>query len=360
MTRRSLLLLGVLMLAAAGLVLQQARSSGSGYEIHVKRARIIRGNFDFIPEHWLEPKLLQLRNEENFSELSSLNQTDHFIKLCHWVHEQWDRSVPDPYPPANAIDILREIRSGRTGGFCGQYAYVLADVLKSMGYFCVRYVELWSRKRGSHFVVEAWNDEHEKWMILDADQDLFYSQEDGVPANALEVREALDSKRRVEARSCAPGHHSMGRRHMEYYAHFAVSLRSDLMRQTRPPTVADRFESFLFFRDQRTDLQTFNGRIPYRLVSRRVEDIYFDCNCVRVTHEPGASPEVLRFCFTTLGSVPNFLGFAIKMGEKASWTRIGGNEIVVEIDDLPLSFSVAAVNFADKRGCVNTVVIRSR
>jgi len=105
-----------------------------------------KSNFHFIPEHWKESKLRQLRDAEGFKDILHQGQLDLFLKLCDWTHRQWKTSVPDPYPLSNAIDILADIRSGKTGGFCGQYAYVLADVLKAMGFFAVRYVELWSGK----------------------------------------------------------------------------------------------------------------------------------------------------------------------------------------------------------------------
>jgi len=358
MTRRTLILLVLLIAAAATLWWVRLSPDGGDFNVEVPINSIRHSNFEFIPEHWAEPQLRQLRDQEDYADFSAKDTTELFLKLCHWVHSQWERSVPDPYPRANALDILSEIRAGRTGGFCGQYAYVLADVLKSMGFFAVRYVELWGRRAQSHFVVEAWNDDLGKWMVLDPDQDLVYYREDGVPANALEVRSGLLEKRKITAQSAAPGNRALGQRHMNFYAHFAVSLRSDFMRSDRPPTVKDRFDSFLFFRDDLTDLATFKGRIPYSLVTRRVSDIYFDCNAVRMEWSRLSSRDSLRFRFFTEGSAPNFQAFGVRLGNRTQWIPIQGNEMVVDVDELPVTFSVAAINRAGRRGRVSRVDIR--
>lgn len=349
----------IALLPLAALVLWLAFGAGSeeGFVVDCSPNTILRGNFPLITEHWDEPQLHQLRSREDFASITAGDTTGLFLKLCHWVHGQWERSIPDPYPRANALEILKEIRAGRTGGFCGQYAYVLADVLKSLGFFCVRYVELWGLRRESHFVVEAWNSELGKWMILDPDQDLAYFRADGIPANAMEVRSGLFGKQVVSARSAAPGHSSLGRRFMKYYAHFAVSLRSDLMRSPRPPTVKDRFRDFLFFQDDRTDLSTFQGGIPYSLVTRRVEDLYFDCNSLRMEWERVPQRRALRFRFFTDGSTPNFMAFQLKPGASADWITLGNDEMLVDITDLPLSFEAAPVNRAGRRGRVSRVVV---
>ena len=328
------------------------------FVVDVEANTIVRGNFSLLTEHWDEPQLHALRSREDFSSITAKDNTELFLKLCHWVHGQWERSVPDPYPRANALEILREIRAGRTGGFCGQYAYVLADVLKSLGFFCVRYVELWGFRRQSHFVVEAWNDELAKWMVLDPDQDLAYFRADGVPADAKEIRSGLYGEIDVNARSAAPGHSSLGHRFIEYYAHFAVSLRSDLMRSSRPPTVTDRFRDFLFFQDDRTDLSTFGGRIPYSLITRRVEDVYFDCNALRMEWERVPERRALRFRFFTDGSTPHFMAIQLQPGGRSDWITLGNDEMVVDVDDLPISFAAAPLNRAGRRGRVSRVVIR--
>lgn len=328
--------------------------------VEIKRQQIRKSNFHFIYEHWKEARLFELAENEDFKDLKGENQLDYFLKLCHWVHSQWERSVPDPYPLSNAVDILRDIRSGKTGGFCGQYAYVLADVLKSMGYFAVRYVELWADDGESHFVVEAWSDQFEKWIILDADHDIFYEDvKTGAPLNAYEIRQSLLGEREVRAAAALPPHPSLGRKKVKLYANFAVSLRSDLMRHATPLTVQDRFQMFLFFKDRHTQ-PSFMGqgrKIPYALITGRIEDLYFDCNGVRVEYKVAGDREVVSLKFFTDQSMPNFLGFSVSLDGGRSWSFIDGHRFDIKRTDKISHLQVAPVNMYHRRGCINEVEI---
>ncbi len=326
--------------------------------VEVQKDSIVTGNFDFIYEHWKEEKLFALRDAEDYKDLDAANQFDMYVMLCHWTHSQWKHSVPDPYPLSNGIDILSDIRSGKTGGFCGQYSYVLADVLKSMGFFSVRYVELWSNQNTSHFVVEAWLDSHKKWIVLDADQDIYYEDaETNIPLNAYEIREGLfgDALRKVVARSTVAPHENLGPKKIELYANFAVSLRSDLMRHSKPLSVQDRFLMFLFYKDQYTN-ERFLGtgmKIPYIHITTRLEDLYFDRNWARVEYEVVDNGNSVILSFYNDGSMPNFKGFAVSVDNGKSWDRIQGNLFKANKKDGISTVLVAPVNMYDRFGCVN-------
>lgn len=322
----------------------------TGIRVDVSSVNARKSNFHFIPEHWKEPKLRQLRQDENFKDLQFRDQLDLFLKLCNWTHGQWPISIPAPYPLCNAVDILADIRSAKTGGFCGQYAYVLADVLKSMGFFSVRYVELWSSSGESHFVVEAWSDQFGKWMILDPAENFYYVRiESGLPANALEVRSALLQGGGVTARSASEPRSDRGTHKMYLYANFAVSMRSDLMRLPKPLTIGDRFEMFLFFKDGKTDPAAFNGTIPYSHVTSRIEDIYFDCNYVRVEHQIDKKQKRVTLTFSTEGSMFNFDRFAMSPDSGKSW-RPCSDTLSLQLTKKASLLWVAPVNMAGRFG----------
>jgi hypothetical protein len=286
-------------------------------EVTAERTAIVRGNFDFIPEHWKEPRLRELFLGETFREITAPGELDLFLAGCDWTHRQWPKGRPEPYPPCNAVDILREIRAGRTGGFCGQYAYVLADVLKASGFFAVRYVELTREDGEGHFVVEAWSDEHAKWMVLDPAYNLWYRLAgSGAPASALEVREALLGGPAVEPVAARGALDPEAGALAPYYRNVAVSLRSDLMRSGRPLTNQDRLDMFLFFRDARTG-KPFGGKVPYRNVTGRREDIAYDCNMARV--EVQRAPGRVTLGFRTDGSMPNFKEFRVRTDPAGEW-----------------------------------------
>ncbi len=328
--------------------------------VDISRQQIVKSNYDFIFEHWKEEKLFQLIEAEDYRDLKAANQFEYFLMLCTWVHNQWERSLPDPYPLSNAVDILRDIRSGKTGGFCGQYTYVLADVLKSLGYFAVRYVELWSKDRESHFVVEVWSDWYEKWIVLDADHNIYYEiLESKIPANAYEVHQALFRKVKITARSVENPHTDLGDKKIHLYANFAVSLRSDLMRHTKPLTVQDRFQMFLFFKDEHTGSQLFDRGIPYLHVSSRIEDFYFDCNCARASYSVSSDKRSVKIELFTDNSMPNFKCFALSKDTGKTWQQFNGSTFVIQKKKgKDYLLWAAPVNMYERLGCLTRIKIQ--
>jgi hypothetical protein len=329
-------------------------------KIEIKKHQFNRSNFHFIHEHWKEEKLKYLRNNEDFIQISEANQFKYFLKLCDWVHRQWERSVPDPYPLSNAIDILRDIRSKKTGGFCGQYAYVLADVFKSLGYFNVRYVELWSNKRRnkSHFVVEIWSDMYEKWVILDPDNNIYYEiKNTAIPANAFEIRKFIFGGEKVRLCPVTQSKPINEEEQIELYANFAVSLRSDLMRHKKPLTVNDRFQMFLFYKDQNTNQSLFEEKIPYSHITERKEDLYYDCNYVRVTYSIKSHNGETTLFFFTDGSMPNFKAFSFSRNLGETWHSLNGNFLTIKKSDLPVNILVVPINMYNRPGCTNVIDI---
>ncbi len=310
---------------------------------------IIKSNYSFIYEHWKEEGLRRLFDRENYKDIKAESQFDLFIKLCDWTHSQWEHSIPDPYPLSNALDILDDIRSGKTGGFCGQYSYVLADVLKSLGFFAVRYVEISDRSGNSHFVVEAWCDQFEKWVILDPDRNVFYRLQDSVtPANAVEIHRAYLENGDISEVDIGTGEVRAKPGSMSLYYNFAVSMRSDLIRHRKPLTIQDRLDMFLFYRDEgRNDVP------PYRNVTSRLNDIYFDCNKVRIEWEEGEDGKSVILSFFTDQSMPNFSSFMVSSDNGKNWRLSEGTESITG----SCCIQVKPVNAAGRPGCVNYAVV---
>ncbi|GAK59710.1 hypothetical protein U27_06695 [Candidatus Vecturithrix granuli] len=330
--------------------------------VSIEKNFVITSNFDFIHEHWKEEKLSQLRTQESYATITATTQFDYFLQLCHWVHQQWEWSEPDPYPLSNALDILADIRAKKTGGFCGQYAYVFADVLKSIGFFDVRYIELWSPTGKSHFSVEVWSDQYEKWIMLDPDQALYYELADSkIPANAYEIRESLlnpafkVNERPVHAQTPIAHHVTK-----DVYANFAVSLRSDLLRHTKPLTVQDRFDMFLFYQDQHTQTSAFQqvgDKIPYRHITTRKEDIYYDCNRVRIEYSIDTSLPGVVLEFFTEQSMANFKGFIVSVDQGKTWKYSPYQYLLTGQHD-EYEVWVRPVNMFDRHGITTKAYIR--
>ncbi len=327
-------------------------------EVIIDNNFIVKSNYSFIYEHWKEEKLFKLYELEDYKKIKAKSEFEYFIKLAEWVNAQWKSSIPDPYPLSNAIDILSKIRAGKTGGFCGQYAYVYADVLKSLGFFSVRYVELWGKDGKSHFTVEVWSNQYGKWVIVDPHQAVYYIVErTGEPANAYEIRKSLYGKDFIVLEKHFGNKKIKERIKRSVYSNFAVSLRSDLMRHTKPLTLKDRFDMFLFYKDNHTELKAFKrfgGKIPYRHITERLQDIYYDCNKVRVEYR--IKKDEVDFYFYTDSSVSNFKGFVVSYNNGKEWFDVSYN-ITIKKNYGINEFIVAPINMYGVLGVKKRVKI---
>jgi len=130
--------------------------------------------------------LASFRRSENLDEVvrGAGSDEERARKLLHWTRSQFEPGRPDPYPPPNAMKTLSEIRAGRTGGFCAQYAFVLVQALQSFGK-PARVVTI-----EEHEVVETWLADQGRWIMLDPLFDLQVIDRDGRSLSAIEIRNA--------------------------------------------------------------------------------------------------------------------------------------------------------------------------
>jgi len=164
-----------------------------------------------------------LRQQEKLDLLLDGAETDMDIgrRLMHWTSKQWEAGRPDPYPPPDARIILRDIRSGFTGGFCAQYAAVFVQAAASFG-IPARFVTLLG-----HEVAELWLRDERRWVLFDPTSDLQILDSEERALNAGEVHAALQDGTKLHF---SPGHHC--RLDIDGYTrrfeHFAVWIRNDL------------------------------------------------------------------------------------------------------------------------------------
>lgn len=181
-------------------------------------------------------------------------------RMTAWARKQFEPGVPDPYPPLDARVILRDIRSGATGGFCAQYNYVLAQALMSMGYLA-RYVTV-----VDHEVIEAWLPDDRRWICLDPLHGATYVDESGKALSVLEL-----SRRHREGLPVIPGPGSLpgtAREVAEAFERFWVWLRNDHISHPINFTDIDRYK-VRFLWDERDTAQ------PGVLSTSLAEDLYF-------------------------------------------------------------------------------------
>ena len=216
----------------------------------------VTSNYSFEHEGLVTVKVAKLREQERLDDVvaGAGKELEIFRRLTLWSRRQFEPGFPDPYPLSNGLDILADIRSGKTQGFCGQYSYLLADALKSFGFYDVRYVETWAGDGRSHFLVEAWSNQLARWVLLDPLHAALVVDLDGRPLSLWEVHavHAGSSERGARRQWLAPETEVSRDDEAEYLQLFrlpAIGLRNNLSRENRPWSIEQRREQFLALRD---------------------------------------------------------------------------------------------------------------
>jgi len=328
-------------------------------------AQDTRTDFPLQVEHWSEPRVAALRHQEGLDQVvaGATGEIDGFRRLMHWARSQFPVGDPEPYPPSNGVGLLAEIRGGRTGGFCGQYSYLLADALKSFGHWSVRFVELENEAGDGHFAVEVWSTEAGRWVLLDPTYDVLYTGPDGAPLSALDLHAALlaDRDSEVTAVEGSPPPKDgkrvadLPRRGLEQYRRLAVSLRSDNARLDTPPTLADRERTFLRWDGPRPDGSPDDGlrfrHLNFTLGGARVSDFYPPVGQVHCLVD-GMKDGVATVRFETRGTWPHFIGYQVRI-DGGVWRRTAATvEWTIPQDGTMHRLEVAAVNAAGLAGPV--------
>jgi hypothetical protein len=122
-------------------------------------------------------------------------------------------------------------------------------------------------------------------------------------------------------------------------------------------TVGDRFRMFLFFKDENTNEFFFGNSIPYIHVTQRKEDLYYDCNAVRVEYTIDKDEGDVILSFFTDASMPNFKAFSISSDRGKTWKLLRGNQYRVKKSRQAVVVLAAPVNMYDRPGCINTITI---
>jgi len=201
-------------------------------------------------------------------------------KLLHWTRAQFEPGRPDPYPPPDAMTTLSEIRSGRTGGFCAQYAFVLVQALQSFG-MPARVVTI-----ENHEVVEAWLADQGRWTMLDPLFDLQVLDECGRSLSAIDIRNARQAGEPV---AMSPGNRlaEPPRRYVNRYDRIALWIRNAFVSAPVNFTDFDRYRVWLVRGDELSPS-------PESLSTTHPEGLYAPPNGFPDAQVPGARAELQR------------------------------------------------------------------
>jgi hypothetical protein len=165
------------------------------------------------------------------------------LKLLHWTRAQFEPGRPDPYPPPDAMTTLSEIRLGRTGGFCAQYAFVLVQALQSFGQ-PARLVTI-----QGHEVVETWLADQARWTMLDPMFELQVLDTTGRSLSAVEIRDARHAGATLAVSAGGRLSESL-HRYVARYDRIALWIRNAFVSAPENFTDFDRYRVWLVGRDE--------------------------------------------------------------------------------------------------------------
>ncbi len=235
---------------------------------------------------WL-PRLNELGLRERLDEVvgGRSREFERILRLKDWVAAQFPTTVPDPYPPWDALVVLDWIRGGLTGGFCAQYAQIFLQSLAYLG-IPARYVEIGTAENPyGHFLTEVWSSEYDKWVLMDPNYNVHFER-DGIPLSALEIHDALlagaagtVSPVLGPTREGLPDPYAWPLHMVELFYYLRFDLKADHL--TDPATPFDRWNDMVEWQDPRTvpwELSPVPSVFPKerltRLVTSRADEPY--------------------------------------------------------------------------------------
>lgn len=120
---------------------------------------------------------------------------DRIRRMCRWVHGRTSHQGWDGDLPSDALGLLQVAEKGGQWR-CVEYGIVLAGCLNAVGIPArqvggqARDVETIAVGAG-HVFAEAWIADRQRWMFVDAQEDIIGLDSDGTPMNSVEFRNSL-------------------------------------------------------------------------------------------------------------------------------------------------------------------------
>ena len=150
--------------------------------------------------------------------------------ILQWVHTRWEHVGDNQCPDANALKLLRLANEGERFR-CVEYSVLLANCLTALGY-PARVIGLqmhpvaYGTGRG-HVVTEVWSNEFQKWILLDGQNNNWWT--DGVRPilSAEECRElyldTADTSLRMVGQSLDRNYENLTRNWERYFHHIVYN-----------------------------------------------------------------------------------------------------------------------------------------
>jgi hypothetical protein len=304
-------------------------------------------------------RLYQLESKIN----KTSTQLEQLAVLNNWARRQWihgsNRAVN--FYRFNALEILDQARKG--GKFwCQVAAMSFVQITASLGYQA-RLLSLYDSnpdKEPVHAVVEVWLDELGKWVLFDTDFNLYYTNEFGIALNALELHDAVMT-RRLAGIKVVKGDYRPERFDIEgasaqplmlpYYRNFCVEMRNDWLSNTYFPGHPKRSD--------KNSLCWWNAQTAWfdrRRVARHSADLYWPLDNVDVRLASSVDREAPTSLLVYLKTItPNFERFEITQNNTSFFSN--SSSLRWQLKAGKNNLMARSVNSAGIKGTASLIIV---
>ncbi len=235
-------------------------------------------NYDFVYKNNMNDlNLMELRKKYNLDLKSG--KSDDFngqLRIMRWVHEALLNKETEPYSGnLTALDILNKAFNKRKCFNCITHAVVLAQCLLSMGY-CARYIScmpLDALPFDNHVLTEVYSSTHQKWIVLDATINAYFTDSCNKILSLIEIRDCLIREEKLS---------------FNYFDRFSGSgaLKSDYsVNYSEDRYINTMIRNFFVLQyRQINDSSYYNEEevyyrlIPQKYLQSNIEKILYECN----------------------------------------------------------------------------------
>lgn len=117
------------------------------------------------------------------------------LKMMEWVHNLSAHQGFDEAPSLGALELLDGVRNGTITFRCVEFSHMLQQVCSAYGVPArVIGVRLPNSDRGlgkGHVVVDVWSNDYRKWVVLDPQMNMFYTDRQGTALSVFELHDRV-------------------------------------------------------------------------------------------------------------------------------------------------------------------------
>lgn len=145
-------------------------------------------------------EITNLKVAYNIEALKDETEFKTFLNAINWVSYTLKSNKSPNAPLGDSVTIIKDVKAGKYAANCYTYAVVLNDVLCALGYRC-KYVFCYPidfHPLDCHVVNLVYSVERNKWILLDAANNVFFSDDQGNILDIQELRNCLVNDINVE------------------------------------------------------------------------------------------------------------------------------------------------------------------